>query len=397
MKQNVQIIGCGMGGKETLTVEAEHAIQSCGLLLGSPRLLEPYDAPQITCLRNDEIVAAIHESKEERIGVLVSGDPGFFSAAKKLLGQLAEYEVCVICGISSLAYFCARLKTSWYDAAFVSTHGRDMEDILPVVATNKKTFILTGGENTVHAICKKLVECGFGTLQLAIGQDLSYEEEQITYATVAEFAKQDFGTMSVMLVWNPDSEKACATGIPDEEFVRGDVPMTKFEVRSVSVAKLRVRPTDVVYDIGAGTGAVAIELARHAYLGRVYALEQKAEAADLIEQNKAKFKTYNLTVIREGAPEGLQTLPPPSKVFIGGSGGNMRSILEVVFAKNPAATVVVNAITLETLHETVACMEQKGMEVEVAQINASRMQKHGNYHMMQAQNPVFIICGEGKI
>lgn len=390
------IIGCGMGNMDALTVEAQEVMQSCGFLLGAPRLLEPYDLPQKACLRNDEIIEAIHESKEERIGVLVSGDPGFFSASKKLLKQLDNYEVRVICGISSLAYFCAELKTSWDDAAFVSAHGRDMEDILPVVAANEKVFILTGGENTVSIICQKLTTCGFGMLPVAVGQDLSQDKERITCATVAELATQDFGNMSVMLVWNPDAGAMPAAGIPDDAFVRGDVPMTKFEVRSVSVAKLRVCSADIVYDIGAGSGSMSIELARHAYLGKVYALEQNERAIELIKQNIVKFRTYNLAVIHAKSPDGLDTLPPPNRVFIGGSNGSLKMILDAVLAKNPAATIVVNAITLETLNEAVVCMEQKGMVVEVTQVSASRMQKHGGYHMMQAQNPVFIICGEKK-
>jgi precorrin-6Y C5,15-methyltransferase (decarboxylating) len=138
MTQEVMIIGCGMGGENALKIEAQYAIKDCELLLGAPRLLAPYDIPQKLCLRIENVLAAIQKTEAQKIGVLVSGDPGFFSAAKKLVGQLGAYRVRIIPGISSLSYFCAQFGESWDDIYAVSVHGRRDVDIIGAVAAHKK-------------------------------------------------------------------------------------------------------------------------------------------------------------------------------------------------------------------------------------------------------------------
>ena len=396
MKQKIYIIGCGLDCKRTMTEEAKQAIEYCDLLLGSPRLLEEYDQTKRMCLRNEEILEAVRKSGAEKIGVLVSGDPGFFSAAKKLTEELSEYEVEIVPGISSLSYFCARLKTSWFDAIFASVHGREIMNVEAIVMRNKKTFLLAGGDNSVSAVCKSLVKNELGSLKISVGQNLSYENEKIETGSADEFADREFDSLSVMLIENPDAEEYLAAGIPDDEFIRGEIPMTKFETRSVSVAKLRVLPTDIIYDIGAGTGSVSIEMTRFAYLGHVYALEQKSEAVELIERNKKKFKAFNLSVIQAKAPVGLEDLPPPDKVFIGGSAGCLDDIVDVVTEKNANAKIVINAVTLETLNKAINVLEQKGYSIEVTQVSATQLKQKSDHYMMQALNPVFVICGENR-
>ena len=185
-------------------------------------------------------------------------------------------------------------------------------------------------------------------------------------------------------------------GLPDEGFLRGDVPMTKEEVRSVSLSKLRLKRDSVVYDIGAGTGSVAVEAALQAWQGQVYAVERLHQARELIRENARRFQADNLTVIQGEAPEALAELPTPDCVFIGGSGGKLRQILEAVFAKNPEARVVINAITLETVSEAVACLNTIEIrEEEVVQMSAARSRKAGIYHLMQGQNPIYIISMTG--
>ena len=192
-----------MGGEKTLTGEARQAIEGCGLLLGAPRLLEPYRIAKEPCLRNEEIVRGIRKSDAREIGVLVSGDPGFFSAAKKLTALLYGYEVRVVSGVSSLSYFCARLGESWDDAYVVSAHGRDGVHLARAVATHEKTFILTGGENSAAAICGRILECGLTGLPVTVGENLSYESEKITRGTPEELRGLEFDSLSVMLVENP--------------------------------------------------------------------------------------------------------------------------------------------------------------------------------------------------
>lgn len=393
-KAQVVLIGCGMGGEDTLTGEANEAIRSCDCLIGAPRLLEDKGFSDLyPCSRNDDILQVIREHPEyHKIGVLVSGDPGFFSAARELEEKLLEYDVRVVSGLSSLSYFCAKLKISWDGTAVLSVHGRTA-DVAATVGVNQKTFILTGGMRDAGWVISQLCANGLGGAQVFIGENLGYPEENIVQGTAAELQERNFEPLCVMLVLNNACADAPAFGIPDSVFLRGDAPMTKFEVRCVSIAKLGICKKDTVYDIGAGTGSVSIEIARITTAGRVYAIEKKKDAISLLEKNKEKFRAFNLTVVEAEAPEGMEPLPAPDKVFIGGSSGNMGGIFELVLKKNPSASIVVNAITLETLAQAQDCFLKHGIEPEITQINASHVQKAGAYHMLSGANPVFILSG----
>ena len=199
----------------------------------------------------------------------------------------------------------------------------------------------------------------------------------------------------MLLIEHPDAVNAYEP-VRDEMLTRAKVPMTKEEVRWVSVSRLAVQPRDTVWDVGAGTGAVTLELARKASDGLVYAVERKPEAVALLHENRAKLGGYNVHIVEGAAPDALEALPAPDCVFVGGSGGAMRRILEIAKQKNPAVRVVVNAIALETLHETQAALSALGFaDVEITQLSAARGKLVGPYTMMTANNPVFILSGGG--
>lgn len=198
----------------------------------------------------------------------------------------------------------------------------------------------------------------------------------------------------------------------DEGFVRGNVPMTKSEVRAVSLSKLElwdIRTESeqgcpdgfgleqrVVYDVGAGTGSVAVEAARQiGSRGKVYAIERSREALSLIEQNRDRFGVNNLFIVEGEAPEALEGLTPPTHVFVGGSGGRMEQILRAVLEKNPRARVVINAAAFETLTEVLAVLGKLEIEPEIVSVQVSRAVKRGSYHMLEGQNPVFVISFGG--
>ena len=208
---------------------------------------------------------------------------------------------------------------------------------------------------------------------------------------------QTFDGLCVALIENPDFQKEIRGCIPDEEFLRGSAPMTKSEVRGLSVEKLRLQEDSVAWDVGAGTGSVTVEMALRAFEGQVWAVEKKPEAAALIEENCRKFGTPNVHVVEGTAPEALEDLPAPTHVFIGGSSGNLKEILALVLGKNPKVRVVLNAITLETVGEANACLKELPFEnVEITQIQVSKSKKVGPYQMMMGQNPVYIFYCQGK-
>ena len=325
----------------------------------------------------------------------MSVDAGFYSGASRLLKRLEDepqIEARVIPGISSVAYFCAKLGVSWEDAALRSLHGRQ-DNILAAVREHEKTVILAGSAQSVRSLCRKLAEYGYGSLKVCVGADLSYDTEKIIEGTAESLQEYQGADLAVIYVENPDTCKGMAVhGLPDGEFMRGDVPMTKEEVRSISLSKLRLAKDSVVYDVGAGTGSVAVEAALRVTDGIVYAVEKKEEAIELIEKNQKKMKADNLVIVKGEAPDALLGLPAPDCVFIGGSTGNLKGILDTVYQKNKKARVVINTITLETLTEAKHCMEELPVaEEEIVQISVSRSKKAGRYHMMLGLNPVTVI------
>ena len=186
-----------------------------------------------------------------------------------------------------------------------------------------------------------------------------------------------------------------APSLADADFLRDKVPMTKEEIRCLSIAKLRLQPHHTLWDVGAGTGSVSVEGCLAVPAGRVFAVERKEAAVELLRKNKERFGLTNLHVVPGLAPEALRDLPAPDRVFLGGSGGNMEEILRCALEKNPAVRVVVNAVTLETTAEILRCFAALDLtDTDMVQVAATRTRKAGRYHLMDAQNPVWIVSGE---
>lgn len=183
-------------------------------------------------------------------------------------------------------------------------------------------------------------------------------------------------------------------GIADEEFIRDKVPMTKEEIRILTMCKAKIRPDNIIWDIGAGTGSLSIEAALLASQGEVYAIERKDLAVDLLHQNIAKFKLEDkVKVIATEAPKGLDELPNCDVVFIGGSGKHMFEILDIIDSKlNEGGRIIVNAVTIQTISEITTYMKQKeSYTYEAIQVQVNRLRQIGSYDMFNAQNPVYIV------
>ena len=395
--KNIAIIGIGMGNPETLTLEGKRYIDNADVLIGAKRMLETItDKKKLVFASYDSktIAEYIATTDRENYAILMSGDTGFYSGTNNLLPLLQEYNIRVIPGISSLSYFCAKLCYSWEDAYLLSLHGRS-DNIVLAVREHKKTFVLTDGR--ISDICSKLYEAGLGDVEVCVGENLSYDNERIIKAKAKELIGQDFASISVMLIHNLKYEMEYRIGIEDDEFIRGDIPMTKSEVRAITISKLGLKDNSIVYDIGAGTGSVSIEMALIAKRGRVYAIEQKEEAIHLIEKNMNKFTVDNLEIINGLAPLVMEELPKPDIAFIGGSKGNMEEIIRCLITKNSSIQIVVNAIAIETLTETLDIFKASNFEdIQVVQVTIAKTKQVGNYNMLMGQNPVFIISGRGK-
>ena len=395
----VYILGIGPGSCETMAKEVYRVIKGADCLIGAKRMLEEVATPNqrvYYAISSEDIADFILTHREyRRFAVVMSGDTGFFSGTKKLIPLLDSCKVEVLPGLSSLVYLCARLKTSYEDIFVTSIHGRQ-HNIVPDVRSHSRVFVLVGGENGMRELCRSLVDAGLGSVQISIGERLSYPDEKITRGTVEHITDGSYETLSVALIENNHPDAVVTHGLPDSIFQRGAgadgvVPMRKSEVRAVCLSKLQLTERSICWDVGAGTGSVAIEMALQAKKGQVYAIEHKSAAVELLHLNKEKFATENLTVISGYAPEVCFDLPTPSHAFIGGSSGNMRGILNLLLEKNPSIRIVATAISLESIAELTACLKEfPWTETEVISIQVAYNKKAGPYHLMTGRNPIYI-------
>lgn len=394
----ITLIGMGSGMPEQLSAQGLAALQHASLILGAKRLLEHLPAgctPNRKALyKPEEIVACLAGMPDGDAAVLYSGDTGFYSGASGLLPMLRAFglSVRVIPGISSVQLLSAAIGRPWQGWKLVSAHGCACD---PVAACMEApaVFFLTGGDETPATLCTKLADAGLGDAHAIVGEALGTAEEHIRFGTVRELGGQTFASLSVLLVEHDALPQRRTSGFPDEAFLRGDVPMTKQEVRAAALAKLAVKPTDILWDVGAGTGSVSVELALAAKQGHVCAVECDPAACSLIRKNREKFAAYNLSLHEGMAPQALEALPAPDAVFVGGTKGSMAGVIDCILAKNPAARICISAIALETLSAAVAALTAHGISAEVTQLAVSRTKAAGSLHLLMANNPIFLITG----
>lgn len=396
---NVTLIGMGSGQPENLTLQGLAALRQADLILGARRLLAVLPAGctenRAAAYRPDEVAELLQTSGAENAVLVYSGDTGFYSGASAMMEKLEALGVRarVLPGLSSIQLLAAALGRPWQGWNLVSAHGRTCDPVAECMQ-GRPTFFLTGGSEDPATLCAQLAAEGFGDVQGVVGQCLGTPEEKLFRGSVKELAAGRFNSLSVLLVEAAEVLPRRAPGLPDEAFERGDVPMTKQEVRAAVLAKLAVRPEDILWDVGAGTGSVSVELALAAPRGRVYAVECRPEGCALIKANREKFRTRNLVLVEGLAPAALSDLPAPDAVFIGGSKGSLAAIVDTALDKNPDARICVSAIALETLSAAVAALTAKGRTVQVSQIAVSRAKAVGGLHLMMAQNPIYLITGE---
>lgn len=417
--RKVTIIGAGPGNPDLLSRAALDAIDIADVVIGAHRALAGIDVPPdvVRCelVKTADIVAALTDAASwQRAVVVMTGDVGLFSGARRLVEALsddAQVDVHVIPGISSASYLAARLARPWQNWRFASAHGVAC-DIVAEAERSGELFLATSGGEDPSRLSGELVQAGFGDARVTVAERLSYPEERITCATASEIAGQTFDDLNVMLIefagsaGSPAGSSAsraasfrwpyASSGIPDELFIRGDVPMTKQEVRAVALAKLRLTATDTVWDVGAGTGSVSIEAALVARAGSVWAVERNAAGVRLIRENADAFGCGNVHAVPGVAPEALAKLPVPDAVFVGGSAGELPSIVEAALEKNSQVRLCVPCVTVETLTEACALLSGSRFKgFEACQVSAARAEAVGSHHLMKAQNPVFLVSARG--
>ena len=385
-----------MGSLEQLTLEAAEKIKQADYIIGSARLLtlaSGWSKPAYPAVTLERVQQILAEQEGQHVVILVSGDVGFYSAAANYR-RLPDCSVQFYPGISSVSAFCAKLQMAWEDVRLVSLHGTQ-RNLVQEIVRHRKVFCLTG--NNVAEIGDLLCEYGLDSVTVYVGENLTADDENIRQCYAADLRTISCAPMTVLLFVHEQANVRIPQGIPDEQFVRGKVPMTKQEVRAVVLSKLKLEPTMTCWDIGAGTGSVSVEMALTAWQGQVYAVECNPEGLALLAANRKKWRVANLVSVAGLAPEVALDLPAPDAVFIGGSKGNLREILLLILQKNPQARVVATAVTLETVQQLQQLFtELKLPDYDVVQLAVSRAEPRGNLHLLQAQNPVFIFSGGGR-
>ena len=393
-KKEITLAGMGPGGEKYFTKELIKELEIADVIFGAQavlRNLKDTDIPKIPEYKGEEINKYLEKNSEfNHPLVLFSGDISFCSGAKGACEYFEGkgYKVKKIPGISSVTLFAERLGLSLEDVFVVSAHGRSC-NVNWHMENSKELIILPSNPEQAGEICREALEISDS---VKVGCDLGTMDERILDITAdSEAIDQIRGKSLIYIRNNEAASMPVVRGLSDDEIIRGKTPMTKEEIRALSMRKLALTSNAVFYDIGAGTGSISLEAALLAPDIKVYAIEKDDDAVALLQQNKDKFKVGNMEIIHGKAPEVLE-LPAPSHVFIGGSGGNMKEILDTVFAKNKDARIVINAVTAETFAEVMDCAKAyPDIEPDIVQIFASRYRKVGRYHMADALNPVYII------
>ncbi|MBQ9419562.1 MAG: precorrin-6Y C5,15-methyltransferase (decarboxylating) subunit CbiT [Synergistaceae bacterium] len=396
---NITIAGAGSGSFAHLTHEVKNAIEEAEIIAASPRF-----ANLIPAGKNFIALGNFHETFDklrggEKILILTSGDPCLYSVmplAKKFFG-----DVRVLPGVSSLQILCALAGETWNGASILSGHGRSLSPgiFLNTVERNEKTILFCDSNISPSWACEGLKN--FDSVDVFIGSNLGSTDEIFLHGKPSFFTEKNFPELSIMLVKNSNVYKPKRTKLRDSDFIREkNIVMTNESVRAVILSRLELNEESVLWDIGAGSGSVSISAAHENISLDVHAVERNSKAVSLIKRNAEKFHLHNVEVHEGLASEVLETLPDPSHVFIGGSGGELEKIFACIKRVNAPVRVVLACVTLETFHQAYELMKDM-TNFEAVQILAVRGEGLGvrneeSLTLMKANNPVMILSANAQ-
>lgn len=397
MKRTVYLIGAGVG-PGGMSARAARILEESGCVVDArgedAAAVNEQNRKTVASTDPAAVVSALRTSGAETCAVLLpgSGTPQM----QALCPRLRAFAVVCLPGVDAAAYLTARLGI--FDRAAVrlpaSASACEWEQ---AVRTHQYAAVDTTAQMPAQDRCATLVQAGMGLLRASVGERLGTAQERATTDTCAAMSHGKFARGGLLVVNQTPMDAPARLCIPDAEFVRGALPMTKAEVRAVTIGKLALQRHSVVYDIGCGTGSVSVEAALQAPAGRVFAIDQNREAVALTTQNRKRFAAWNIEPVLGAAPEALAALPAPDAVFIGGSGGALAAIVRAVLAKNPQTRLVLNCISLDTLAQALHLLASLPVaEPEIVQVSVAKARKAGGHHLLMGQNPVFVLQTVGN-
>jgi precorrin-6Y C5,15-methyltransferase (decarboxylating) len=408
MAEKVHIVGIGDDGFEGLTAAARHRIADADLVIGNEQTLSkipPKAARQVeTGMDFDDTVRYLAEHPDQQIVILATGDPLFYGTARYLCDRLGKERFEVVPHVSSMQLAFARVKESWDEAYLTNLANQPLERAVERVRTAEKVGLFTTEEIPPAAVARALLDRQIDYFLAYVCENLGSPDERVTQSELAEVAEHDFAPLNVMiLIRKPDvPDRPVAMmgrrlfGNPDENFLQSKPKrglLTPAEVRSIALAEMDIGSSSVVWDVGAGSGAVAIEAAQIAHAGQVYAIEMDAEDYQLIAANSERFGTSNLTPILGTAPEAWDGLPDPDVVFVGGTGRAVGRIVADAYDRlRERGRIVANLTGVENLDRVHAVLRSKTDQTQVLMINLSRGTHQLERLRFEALNPTFLVC-----
>lgn len=398
-QQKIYLVGAGIEGWEGFGSKALDIIAQAEVMIGHQRHLDifPDFSGKKMPLGDLPEVLEFLKRTDKRVVVLASGDPTFFGISRFLLRNLPKERIEIFANVTSMQYAFACIKEPWDDAIFVSVHGRGMHAAVDKIIAAEKACVLTDKVNTPAAIAAELIERGAEGYEAWLCEDLGLDTEKFTKTSVRgllELKPSDLNILILIKTYEPNLVQYPLIGIDDDEFHTSKKLITKQEVRAVTLSKLQLQDDLVLWDIGAGSCSVSIEASNLMPNGRIFAVERNPQCISFINENLKKFCTRTVKLIEAYAPEGLEDLPDPDRVFIGGAGGKLDEIIDAVALRlKPEGIVVINAVTLDTLAKAVEFLEDHGYTVEATCVNIAKTRKLTEYKMFEAQNPVYVIAG----
>lgn len=392
----VYIVGIGPGSKEYILPQAIKVLESSDEIIGFGRAinsLDFIDSKKVKVNKISEVAQHLDANKHKNIAVAASGDPLFYGITNYLKSNY-DGEINIVPGITSFQYLAAKLNKPWQNAFLGSLHGREQSFIKGVLENNLSIW-LTDNKNSPEALANTLLENGLNPY-IYVGENLSYEDEKIESGTAEDIRSKEFKGLSIMIVETEEIDKKDKElhFIKDEELIRGNCPMTKEEIRILSIAKLNLREDSYVLDVGAGTGSISVQAAKFCPVGKVIAIEKDEDAIDTIKKNVDKFKLNNLELIEGEAMEVINNINYSfDSIFIGGSGGNIEDIIKEYGKKLlPGGKMILNFITINNLYKAMDALKKLGYKVSCTQVSISKTK--GESYMLFGNNPIFIIEGE---
>lgn len=395
----ISVVGIGEDGPAGLGPAARARLAAATLLCGGERHLAffpDHPADRFVIRSNlPELVQRLRAHPGPAV-VLASGDPLLYGIGTYLLRHLDRRRVEVIPHVSSVQLAFARVGESWHDARILSAHGRPLAPVVAAALAARKVAILTDPRHPPAEVARALLAAGMEDCPAWVCEHLGGPRERVREGSLAAVATwEDASPFSVLVLLRPaGTGRRLAFGLPEDAYGHRPGLITKAEVRAVALGRLALVPGGVVWDVGSGSGSLALEAARLMGEGTVYAVERDPMQVRHLRENLRRFPGLPVEVVPGEAPEALDSLPAPDAAFVGGHGGKLAAILEAIAGRlRPGGRVVCAAATLETVLEAVRCMEAAGLGPEVVQLQVSRGVRTGGRWRLEGLNPVWLVSG----